>query len=109
MSKSRRPSGQNQAAAQSNKFLVMTIAFAGLMIVAAAVVLLFLGGDDGTANDFVPEVTGAPRLALLSDTLIDHGDQQPNQYVDSVFRVKNVGDQPLTLACDDRVQLLEGC
>ena len=106
--KSRRRRGsQNETAAQSTKCLVMTIALAGLMVMVVAVVL-FLGGDDAT-SDFVPEVVGAPRLALLSETLIDHGDLQPNQYVDSVFRVQNVGDQPLTLACDDRVQLLDGC
>lgn len=106
--KSRRRSSQKAADAQSSKTLVMAIAAVGLMIIAAAVVMLLQGGGDST-DDFVPEVSGAPRLAVLSDTLIDHGDLQPNQFVDSVFRVKNVGDQPLTLACDDRVQLLEGC
>lgn len=106
----KRRSGQQQAAAQSNKFLIWAIAMAGLLVIAAAVVLLVQGGDDGgTPSDFVPEVTGAPRLALLSDTVIDHGNVSVNQYVDSVFRVQNTGDQVLTLDCDDRVQLVDGC
>jgi hypothetical protein len=96
-----------------NSFLL--IVGAGLAAIIAVVfgasMLLFSDGEsnDDLATDFVPEVIGAPNLVLLDDVLIDHGDVQINDYVDSEFRVRNTGDQTLILSCDDRVQLIEGC
>jgi mannose-6-phosphate isomerase-like protein (cupin superfamily) len=55
-----------------------------------------------------PQVTGGPRLTV-NQTLIDEGDVKVNTRVQTTFRLKNVGDQPLYLMSEPRVELVEGC
>jgi hypothetical protein len=57
---------------------------------------------------FEPEVTGAAR-AEIEETSIDHGTLRFEQPVESVFRVRNVGDQTLLILGEPRVELVEGC
>lgn len=56
----------------------------------------------------VPEVAGAPRIAVSQD-VIDHGDVRFDVPVESVFTVRNVGDQPLMFLEVPFVELVEGC
>ena len=51
---------------------------------------------------------GGARLAVDKE-LIDFGTVRFNKMVDARFRLKNVGDQPLKLAVDRRVEAIEGC
>lgn len=57
---------------------------------------------------FVPEFTGGPR-AQLSQTVFDYGDVKNNTTVETVFTVKNVGDQQLYFPMEPVVTVVEGC
>lgn len=86
------------------KWLVPAL-FAGLIVLVVGVLALVLGGRRAP---FEAQVTGAPRAEV--DTLrIDHGDVVVDTPVESVFTVRNVGDQPLVVLGEPRVELMEGC
>jgi len=51
---------------------------------------------------------GGPRL-LVDKELIDFGNVRFDKMVEARFRLRNVGDQPLRLAVDPRVEAVEGC
>jgi hypothetical protein len=51
---------------------------------------------------------GGPRLEVDKE-LIDFGSVRFEKMVDARFRLKNVGDQPLALAVERRVEAIEGC
>jgi hypothetical protein len=51
---------------------------------------------------------GGARLTVDKE-LIDFGTVRFNKMVDARFLLKNVGDQPLKLAVDQRVEAIEGC
>jgi Protein of unknown function (DUF1573) len=102
------PSTRNAHGSSSNApapprlWLVMSIAV--LVMIVIGLVLASLPGP----TPFQPEVTGAP-FAQVSTTLIDHGDVPMDQYVESVFRIRNTGDQPLHILDEPRVELVQGC
>lgn len=77
----------------------------GAVVALLAIVAAFTGGR---REPFVPEVVGAPRAEVDADR-IDHGPVAFNQPVESVYRVRNVGDQPLQILGEPRVELVEGC
>lgn len=77
----------------------------GIVLVVAAIVSVFAGSRRAAVE---PEVKGAPR-AEMAQTTIDHGAVRFETPVESVFRVRNVGDQPLTILNEPRVELVEGC
>ncbi len=54
------------------------------------------------------QYTGGPRLAVDKD-FIDFGTVRFEKFVTASFRLRNVGDQPLRLAVDRRVDAIEGC
>ncbi len=56
----------------------------------------------------VAEYRGGPRLTVETDA-IDLGPVKFNKMVQAGFRVRNVGDQPLTLAANPQVEVVEGC
>lgn len=81
--------------------------------IAGVMLLLLIGGAWGwstfvDSTDFIPQVTGAPRLAV-DQTTIDEGDVKLGQTVRSAFRLQNVGDQPLAILGEPQVQVVEGC
>jgi hypothetical protein len=59
--------------------------------------------------NFVPEITGAPRLEVLPQDVIDYGDIKLNTTINTEYTVRNVGDEPLTILGEPRVELVEGC
>jgi hypothetical protein len=83
-----------------------------ITVMTVFVVLLIAQNSSDTAlsmpSDFKVEVNGAPRVAVKFDT-IDHGDQHYNIPVESVFSIGNIGDQPLEIIGQPRVEVLEGC
>ncbi len=58
--------------------------------------------------NFTPQVTGAPRVAV-AQAQIDHGDVKLGLTINSVFQVRNVGDKPLQILGEPRVEVVEGC
>jgi hypothetical protein len=56
----------------------------------------------------VPPVAGSPRVFVAQDR-IDHGDVKLNATIDSVFTIRNIGDQDLIILGEPRVELVEGC
>lgn len=78
-----------------------------LAIVGAAVVLL-KGGGDGIPADFVPEVIGAPRVAVAQE-VYDYGDVKLDTTIETVVDIQNVGDETLEILGEPQVQVLEGC
>ncbi len=70
--------------------------------------LLWLSSRSGGESSAPPIVAGAPRVTV-DQTTINHGTQKFGAPVESVFRVRNVGDQPLTILGEPRVEVVEGC
>ncbi len=57
---------------------------------------------------FAAQYAGGPRLAVDND-VIDFGNVRFEKFVTARFRLRNVGDQPLRLVVDPRVEAIEGC
>lgn len=79
----------------------------GVIVVAVVGIGLVVISNQNSAP-YVPEVTGAPH-AEVSTTLIDHGDIQMEEFAESIFRIRNTGDQPLRILEEPRVELVQGC
>ena len=90
---------------QRPAWLLPAIVIAVVAVVGAVAALVFGGRS---ASSYTPEVTGSPR-AVVDQTVVDHGTVPLNQMVESVYQVSNVGDEPLIILGEPRVELLEGC
>lgn len=102
MSKSIKP--QHPKPLQQRTWLIPVV-----IVAVVAVVLGIVAALSGSRRDtYQPKVTGMPRAAL-DQTSIDHGAVPFEQPVESVFRIRNEGDQPLTILKEPRVELLQGC
>jgi hypothetical protein len=77
-------------------------------VIAAVIGVILFTRDDGIPDDFVPEVIGAPRVAVAQDTF-DYGDVKLGSTVETVFEVQNVGDKNLSIMENPQVEVLEGC
>ena len=88
------------------------IALVAIGIVVAGIALWsVLSSQTTDISDFVPEVAGAPRVAVAQE-IFDYGDVKLNSTVETVFKVRNVGDQDLRLLDGwdgPRVELVRGC
>jgi hypothetical protein len=76
-----------------------------VIAVVGAVLAVVLGNQ---TPPYEAEVTGAPS-AVVDTTVVDHGAVPYAQTVESVYRVRNVGDEPLVILGEPRVELVEGC
>lgn len=103
MSKSRK-SRHPKPSPQRPAWLIPTVIIGAIVVILA--ILAVLAGS--RREPFEPEVTGAPHVEI-DQTSIDHGSVRFEQSVESVFRVRNVGDQPLVIMGEPRVELLQGC
>ena len=107
MTKPRRNrSSQDKKARPRNKTLLRYgIAIVVILVILGGAALLFTPQQ----TPFVPEVLGAPRVAVAQD-VIDFGDVVVNHPVEAVFHVRNVGDGVLHLLDQEPpVELVEGC
>jgi hypothetical protein len=84
---------------------VLPAILVAVVAVVGAVLALVLGNQ---APPYAAEVTGAPS-AVVDTTVVDHGAVPYAQTVESVYRVRNVGDEPLVILGEPRVELVEGC
>lgn len=83
----------------------------GGFVVAALVVLIGFSTVRLKANlseGFVPQVKGEPAIAVVSEAVIDHGNQIVNRFITSSFEVQNIGDETLHIF-GAWVQVHEGC
>lgn len=106
-------SRKKSLASRKPSFWLLVVAVSVPLVIIAALVLLSRENDspDQQAFDpnFEPEVTGAPRLEVLPQDVIDYGEVKLGEVVTTVYTVRNVGDQPLTILGEPRVELVEGC
>lgn len=77
------------------------------VLVSAGGLLLWLVGRSRTDN-FTPKVTGAPSVEVAQES-VDYGDVKMNTSVETLFRVRNVGDEALVILGEPQVELIEGC
>ncbi|HSB71771.1 MAG TPA: hypothetical protein VLH58_14010 [Candidatus Methylomirabilis sp.] len=77
------------------------------LAVVAGLVTWYLLPRQSPLSD-AAQFRGGARLAVDKE-LIDFGTIRFNKMVDARFLLKNVGDQPLKLAVDQRVEAIEGC
>jgi hypothetical protein len=80
--------------------------FAALVILVGTVTWLLLAGP-GPRSD-AGQAKGGPRVSVDKE-LIDFGTVPFRKFVDASFRIRNIGDQPLTLPANPPLDLLEGC
>jgi len=80
----------------------------GSALLLVATGLAFVWNTDQTDPNFVPEITGSPRLSVEPE-VIDEGEVKLNETIRTAFRLKNVGDQPLVIKGEPVVELVEGC
>ncbi len=87
-------------------FVVMGV---GAVLIVVVGFLALNGGDTKKPVAVAtPQVTGSPRLGVDRDS-IDLGKLPLNIPVKAEFKLKNVGDQPLTIKGEPRVELVKGC
>jgi hypothetical protein len=84
------------------------VVVAVVVVVAVGAVVALVMGNRASSPAYTPEVTGAPR-AVVDTMVVDHGPVAYNQQVRSEFSVRNVGDEPLVILGEPRVQLVAGC
>lgn len=89
----------------NRQVLLLTIAGAAILIFVLAAIL---GTGSRIPVDFVPQVQGAPSIAVVSDAVLEHGDLVVNNFVTSSFEIQNVGDETLVVLTP-WVQVHEGC
>ena len=106
MSKRRRPVTRDTAPAPQHPRWLVPAILVGLGLVLSAVAFLVVRGSQ--QEPFEAEVTGKPK-AVVDQAYFEYGDVHFNNTVETVFRVKNVGDQPLNILGEPRVEVVEGC
>src|SRR5262245_45888553 len=94
----RRPTPKNRS--------LVSVIFVGFGVIVAGVTLLLL--SRGQQSTYEPMIKGSPRLEVDQEE-VNYGNVRFETPVESVFRVTNVGDQPLKLLGEPVIELLEGC
>ncbi len=94
-----------QKAARPEWLLPAMLAVAALAVVA---LVIWLAQGRQTTVTSAPEVTGQPRAAI-NQTQFDYGDVKLGTTIETVFRVKNVGDKALVFQREPEVEVVEGC
>ena len=85
----------------------------GVVLVIAALALMSRQKDAPSQKvfdpNFEPTVTGAPAVDVLPQDVVDYGDVKLGTTINTVFKVRNVGDEPLIVLGEPQVELMEGC
>ncbi len=80
----------------------------GALVLAGGAFVMVLAGRNGQASSYKPETTGSSRVSVSQDK-IDYGDVKLGSTINTVFDVRNVGDQDLVIQGEPRVEIVEGC
>ena len=104
MSKARLTRKNEQAAKSPWPLVVMGVGAVLIIVVG------FLAWNGSRANKpaAMPRFTGGPKLSVDRDS-IDFGRLPLDQPVRAEFKLTNVGDQPLAIKGEPRVELVKGC
>ena len=96
---------KHEPAAKSPWPIIAMVAGAVLIIVVG-----FLAWNGSRANKpgATPQFTGGPKLSVDRDS-INFGKLPLDQPVRAEFKLKNMGDQPLAIKGEPRVELVKGC
>ena len=81
-------------------------AVGGALLIVSS--LVAWGVSSSTRPAATPQAADAPRLAV-DRTSVDEGYVKFNVPVRTTFRLSNVGDQPLQILGEPKVELVEGC
>lgn len=85
------------------------VGLGGVLLLFGGLAILLRGGEEeGIDPNFTPDISGAPALEVEQENL-DFGDVRLGETVEAVFRIKNVGDQPLRIGESPQVEVLDGC
>jgi hypothetical protein len=85
-------------------FVVMAVGVVLIIVVGS----IAWRGSNSSAGSDEPLVKGGARLSV-DRTSIDFGRVPLDIPVKATFQFKNVGDQPLTIKGEPRVELVRGC
>ncbi len=108
----KRSHNKRRAPSSARKWLVVSTAGVVLLIVAALALASRQSDPPGQKvfdPDFEPQVTGAPRLEVLPQDVVDYGEVKLGTTITTVYTVRNVGDSPLVIYGEPQVELVEGC
>ncbi len=86
----------------------LALGVVGLLVALGAIVIGMVTGGSSRTNRPTPQVTGAPRVQVSPESF-DHGDVHFLTTIESTFLVRNVGDEPLEILGEPRVEVVEGC
>src|SRR3990172_9438449 len=78
-----------------------------LLGLAAALLLTALAISFWPRTAYVAEVTGRPNM-VVDQTVLDFGTQHWDTSVTAIFRVRNTGDQALTLLNQPQIRVVDG-
>jgi hypothetical protein len=56
----------------------------------------------------VPKAYGIPRMEIAQER-VDYGDVKVNTPIETIFHIRNVGDQPLQILGEPQVEVVRGC
>jgi hypothetical protein len=81
----------------------------GVVLVIAALALVSRQNDSPSQKAFDPKfeptVTGAPRVEVLPQDTVDYGNVKLGTTINTVFNVRNVGDEPLIVLGEPKSNL----
>lgn len=103
MSKRRRRKGRSSSRGYP-RWLPLAMAAAAVAVIGGGALV----AQNGRQATVIPVVTGAPRVAVAQE-VVDYGEVKVNTPIETVFRVQNIGDQPLKILGEPQVELVEGC
>ena len=110
-----RSKNQRRSRRKSNnnlQWIVGGLIGGAVLIIAAFALGVFQSDEKSSQQPFDPnfesEVSGAPRVEVNQE-IVDYGDVKLGTTVNTVFNVRNIGDEPLQILGEPRVELVEGC
>lgn len=96
-----------------NMTWIVVALIGGAVVVVAAIALLAQGnnraGQKAFDSNFEPTFTDGPRVEVLPQDTIDYGDVKLGATINTVFTVRNIGDEPLIVLGEPQVEVIEGC
>ncbi len=97
-------------APRKQQSLWLWVTLGGLLLAGGLFLISQLNrsGQASAASNFTPAVTGRPHVTVSQDK-IDYGDVKLGQTINTVFDVRNTGDQTLVIQGAPQVEVVEGC
>lgn len=97
------PRSQNAPPHRTPWLWVGLVALGAFVLVIVGFTLLRDGSDGSTSGGKLGPVVA------VEQEVFDYGNVKVNTPIETLFRVSNAGDEPLKIAGDPEVELVEGC